>query len=343
MAKKQVTIPIFVPHLGCPHSCAFCNQWAVSGAEKEASPEDVRETAEKYLSTVKSSVTRTELAFFGGSFTAVDPELQEALLRAAQPYIKSGKIHSIRLSTRPDCLTDEGLAMLKSYGTETVELGVQSFVNRILDAAGRDHTAEEAVRGCRMVKDAGLKLVIQLMPGLPLDTEETSMYSAETAAGLIPDGVRLYPTVVMNNTGLEKMYLNGSFTPLSLEEAVKRVKKMYLLFRAAGIPVIRMGLHPVKDEERSSIIAGPYHTSFGFLVKASAALDEMERLLQADGSLSGKKLHLLLPENSAGEYIGPGGDNIRQIKNKFGLADVTYKTAAVSCPEITITEETWTE
>ncbi len=206
------------------------------------------------------------MAFYGGSFTGLDRNLQEYFLDAAYKFVTNGLIDSIRVSTRPDYITDDGLLLLKRYRVTTVELGVQSMVDDVLRLSGRGHTAEETVNAVMLLKKYGFNICLQLMPGLPGDTEETILYTASKIIELKPDFARIYPTLVVRNTPLEEMYLRGRYTPWSLADMADVCRKLISLFNERGIPVIRLGL-PASEALKEAVVAGPYHPSFGGLVK----------------------------------------------------------------------------
>ena len=201
MSARESIIPVFVPHLGCPNDCVFCNQRRISGSVTPATPKDVREAIERAL-TLTPPGTRRQLAFYGGSFTAIPVHEQEALLGEAQPYLERGDIAAIRLSTRPDAIDGEILGRLRRYGVETVELGAQSMSDRVLALSGRGHTAQDVRDAARAVKAAGFKLILQMMTGLPGSDDESDVESARELAALAPDGVRVYPTVIVRDTAL---------------------------------------------------------------------------------------------------------------------------------------------
>jgi histone acetyltransferase (RNA polymerase elongator complex component) len=328
MAKKQVTIPIFVPHLGCPHRCVFCNQWESSGERKVPDADSIKEKIELYLSTIPDSVERIEVAFFGGSFTGIEPEKQEEFLSAPYRFKKAGLIHAIRLSTRPDYIDEEKLQLLKNLEVETVELGAQSFSDRVLSASGRGHRVVDTYKAIDLLKRDGFKLVIQLMPGLPEDSIDSSLRSAEIAASLKPASVRIYPTVVLEKTRLAEMYRAGRYRALSLEEAIEICKEMLLIFSNKGIPVIRMGLHPFSDNERENIIAGPYHPAFGFLVKSRVKREIMENrvseALNDSDFNSSETLKLVIPEIEREEFIGYKRENLTYLRDKYGNLNIVF-------------------
>lgn len=262
--KKQLIIPVFIPQQGCAHQCVFCNQSKITGQQKLPDAAYVTDTVGAYLKTWKGSGKR-EVAFYGGSFTGLDRNIQENFLSAAQRFVSAGSINSIRISTRPDYITDKGLLLLKSYNVETVELGAQSMVDEILRLSGRGHTAENTVTAAALLKKYGFKIGLQFMPGLPGDTCDSILYTAAKIAGLKPNFVRIYPTLVVKDTPLEKMYLAGLYKPWSLAEMTDICRKLISLFNVKGIPIIRLGLQPTEILEQG-ILAGPYHPSFRNLV-----------------------------------------------------------------------------
>jgi histone acetyltransferase (RNA polymerase elongator complex component) len=328
MPKKQVTIPIFIPHLGCPHRCVFCNQWESSGERKVPDADSIREKIELYLSTIPDSVERIEVAFFGGSFTGIEPEKQEEFLGVPYRLKKDGCIQGIRLSTRPDCIDEEKLRLLKNLEVETVELGVQSFSERVLAASRRGHTVNDTYKAIDLLKREGFKLVIQLMPGLPEDSIDSSIRSTEIAASLKPASVRIYPTVVLEKTRLAEMYRARQYRALSLEEAIELCKEMLLIFSNQGIPVIRMGLHPFSDNEKENIIAGPYHPAFGFLVKSRVKRDIIEKRISealSDSDFNSREtLEMVIPEMEREEFIGYKRENLTYLRDKYRNVNIAF-------------------
>ncbi len=323
MAKNQITIPVFIPHQGCPHRCIFCNQWKTSSTSSFPKREPVIDRIDSYLESKPPTVERVELAFFGGSFTGLSNERQVELLSIAKVYREKNRIHGIRLSTRPDYIDHEGVALLKAHGVTTVELGIQSFSDPVLRSAERGHTSLDSERAVRLLKEQGLATVIQLMPGLPGDTAESALKSARKAADLEPDGMRIYPAVVLNGTEMEKRFLEGWYEPFTLEEAVAVCAEILRVCRSANIPVIRTGLHPFSPDEEKSIVAGPYHPAFGFIVKSRLRRDEMEEAILSSGfqgSTPGSKiLTLAVPARNLEEYYGTRRENIHYLREKFAL------------------------
>lgn len=268
--KKQLIIPIFIPHLGCPHRCVFCNQKRITGEIPRPTIvgfqiPNIKETVERYLSTWKGN-GRIEIAFYGGSFTGLDHNLQEGFLKTAYRFIDEGRVDALRVSTRPDYITDDGLTLLRGYGVGTVELGVQSMMEDMLIKAERGHSAEDVYSALGILKRRGFKVGIQIMPGLPGDTRETILFTVKEVVRLGPDFVRVYPTLVVRDTPLEGLYLKGLYKPWSLVDMVSVCKEVNELFKIAGIPVIRFGLQPTEGLLQG-IVAGPFHPSFRQLLE----------------------------------------------------------------------------
>lgn len=248
--QKQYVIPVFVPHLGCPNDCIFCNQKTISGEQKQVTKEDVANTVEYYLSSFKEDNAYIEIAFFGGSFTGIDVEKQEELLSAAYEFIKQGKVNGIRLSTRPDYIDKEILKRLKKYKVTTIELGVQSSNDYILKRCGRGHTFEDVKNASKLIRRFGFTLGHQMMCGLPESTRLDELNTAKDLAKLKPKIVRIYPVLVLKGTKLAKEYENGEYEPLSCNQAVEICKELYYFFQSKKIQVIRMGLQNTETIDR---------------------------------------------------------------------------------------------
>ena len=332
MSKTRITIPVFVPHAGCRHACVFCNQWNVSGKKTRSGVEELNSTVSRYLSAVPETVSRVEIAFFGGSFTGIESSEQIRLLEAAQAFVKKGLVHAIRLSTRPDYIDSEKLSLLKMFSVETVELGVQSFDDDVLVAAGRGHKASHVYDAVSLLKKTGFRTGIQLMPGLPGDTEEKSLYSADETVKLQPDDTRIYPCVVLAGTALEAMYRRGDFIPLTLEQAVGLGAEMYKRFVDNGINVIRIGLHPLDNAE--AVIDGPYHTAMGFMVKSRYRRNILDFLFSCSGTGAGERVQIMIPFRFSEEYIGLKKSNIEYLKMNYSLEAVEYQLWDRDYPEI---------
>jgi len=294
--------------------------------------ESIENIIATYLSQIPETVERVEVAFFGGSFTAIDRDLQRYYLESVRDSEYYDRISGIRLSTRPDCIDDEIVSMLLSYGVETVELGVQSFSDKVLELSGRGHSAEDVDKAMEVLKQNKLRTGIQLMPGLPGDNDDSVIYSAQRTAALAPDDVRIYPTVVLRDTELADMYEKGMFIPFSLEKAVKLSSILYDMFLENGINVIRMGIHPMEMSE-DSVIAGPYHTSFGFLVKSRSRLNSLiEKISDDKRSADATGIELFFPSKCAEEYIGMRKNNISLLKKHFGFRGIKYSISDMREP-----------
>ncbi|MBP3816639.1 MAG: radical SAM protein [Firmicutes bacterium] len=288
--KKKAIIPIFVPHIGCTESCVFCDQKQITAREKAPSEEEVRKTIDTWLSTLLNSGEELEIAFYGGSFTAIPLSMQQHYLSIAKEYLDKGLVSSLHLSTRPDCISPEILDLLKDYGVKTIELGVQSFDDKVLEKSKRGHNSDTVREACQMIKDAGFDLGIQLMIGLPGDSYESCIYSANETVKLMPKLARLYPCLVLQGTELMEMYRTGDYIPLSREEALSRTKEMYRILEDAGIYIMRVGLKStdiINSKNLGEINQGTYHPAFRELVEGELAKEEIQS--QIDMLLTRKK------------------------------------------------------
>jgi histone acetyltransferase (RNA polymerase elongator complex component) len=314
-------VPFFIPHAGCPHQCVFCNQKNITGQSRPPDVSSIKEIITAYLNT-NSACTPVEIAFYGGSFTALAGEEQQSYLDAVQPFIHSGAVQSIRLSTRPDCVSRETLTVLRERSVGTIELGAQSMDETVLALSERGHTAMDTVRATSLVKEQGFRIGLQLMPGLPGDSARVFMNSVDTVIKLKPDFVRLYPLLVIKGTPLEKLYKTGHYTPLSLHEAVAQCREAMLRFARHGIEVVRVGLQPT-DELRKpgTIVAGPYHPAFRQLVESSILLDRMRASLSESQGNNGVATFLVNPRDISAA-IGQKRFNVVILKEEFKLKNV---------------------
>lgn len=275
---KILVIPIFIPHRGCPHDCLFCNQQKISGCERDETAQvEVAGIIDEWL-VRKRGCNRVEVAFFGGSFTCLPVEEQTELLSAVQPYIEKGKIDTIRLSTRPDCIDQAVCDVLKEFNVGVVELGAQSLCDKVLQKSLRGHTSEHVRNALRLLKESGIQVGLQLMPGLPGETSASFLRSIDEVNTLKPDFVRLYPALVVKDSGLEKLYRTKQYRPLSLNKAIVLTARCYQKLTEAGIEVVRMGLQPSESLEKS-VVAGPYHPAFGELVQSRLWLKKIRARL----------------------------------------------------------------
>lgn len=317
MSKKHVNIPIFIPHLGCPNDCVFCNQRTISG-HGDFEIKDVAGEIEAALATISEGV-ETEIAFFGGSFTGIDRSLMVSLLELAQKYVDGGRVSEIRLSTRPDYINAEILEILSRYSVRTVELGLQSLDDRVLTASKRGHDAECALRACRMVKDAGFALIGQMMIGLPESTPETETMTAEAICRAGADGARVYPTVVFAETELAHMYTRGRYEPLKLDGAVERTKNVLDIFDREGVPCIRVGLCASENlSDASKAIAGATHSAIGEMAMSRLYLDRICRELD-ERDIKGGIVTVYVSRGSVSKAVGQKKQNKLKICEKYRL------------------------
>lgn len=319
--KKQYVIPVFVPHLGCPNDCIFCNQKSISGQTKMVTKEDLKETIEYYLSNFKEKDAYKEVAFFGGSFTAIEVKFQEELLQTAYEYIESGKIDGIRISTRPDCIDKEILKRLKKYNVKTIELGVQSTNDYILKRIARGHTFEDVKKASKLIRRHGFNLGHQIMVGLPESTKIDELNTAKELIKLKPKMVRIYPVLVIKNTKLEKEYKENIYEPLTVNQAVERCKELVYSFNKKRIEVIRIGLQNTDiisepDSKESEVIAGPFHPAFGQLVEDSIWYDSIVDKIKKF-NVKVKEVEIRANPADINNVIGHKKENITKLKDLY--------------------------
>lgn len=325
---NKYIIPIFIPHLGCPNDCTFCNQKSISGQSKQVTESEVRDIIEKHLKSFKDEKAEIEIAFFGGSFTGIEVPKQEELLSIAYEYVKTKKVKSIRISTRPDYIDKNILKMLKKYGVKTIELGVQSTNDYILRKCKRGHTFDDVVKASKLIRKFKFDLGHQMMIGLPESTRLDELNTARDLIKLKPKIVRLYPVLVIKNTELEKEYERKEYEPLTIEQAVERCKELYYMFTSNKVTVIRMGLQSTdvisnpKNME-SEVVAGPYHEAFGQLVEAGIWYDSiLEKIKRINTKV--KEIEIEVNPVDVNNVIGHKKDNIHKLKDLYDL-DVIIK------------------
>ena len=315
---RHVNIPIFIPHLGCPNQCVFCNQRSISGVN-EFKAENIREIIDNALLTIEDDAD-VEIAFFGGSFTGIDRDLMVSLLEIAHSYIREGVVKSIRCSTRPDYINEEILNILKEYGVNTIELGLQSTSNKVLEISKRGHCFEAEVEACQLIVGFGFNLVGQMMIGLPSADLESEL---ETACFIINAGARaarIYPTVVFNDTELCQMTKEGIYDPISLDEAVFRSAKVLRLFIDSGVDVIRIGLQASEGlSDTKTYLAGPNHPAIGEIVISEYYYHKITELLKENNVDSNSEIKILVSPGALSKAIG------HKARNKIRLAKVFKK------------------
>ena len=320
--KKHVNIPLFIPHYGCPNACVFCNQKKITGKpcyEREAVIQEI----ELALSTVDKTKTEIELAFFGGSFTAIPEEEMLGLLEISDIFLAEGKIDAVRLSTRPDAINERVLEILASHGVKTIELGLQSFSDSVLSSSKRGHTAEQSEAACKLIKSYKFNLIGQMMVGLPSSSIEDELYTAKKICELACDGARLYPTVVFEDTELDKMTKCGSYTPLTTDQAVERSAKVFEVFADNDVPVIRIGLCS-NETLTSDCYSDTYHSAVGEMIINKFYLKKMSDLLKGR-SCFGKCAVFTVAKGKVSQAVGQKRSNAIALTECFSLSGIKIK------------------
>ena len=328
--SRHLNIPIFIPHLGCPHTCVFCNQRTISGA-LQFDADEVSGQIDRALETTREGDT-AEIAYFGGSFTGIDRALMIRLLDLAERYVQNpvpgkARIAGIRMSTRPDYISDEILAILAHYSVRTVELGVQSMDDAVLVASGRGHDAKSAEQACRLLSDAGYDVVGQMMIGLPGSTVQSEVQTAKRLCELGVRGARIYPTVVFANTELCALMQSGAYVPLTQSEAVSRSAEVLEVFEAHSVPVIRIGLCASDNlSDPACAVAGANHPAMGELVRSELYYRKLRELLC---SAQTPVQTIYIPARELSVAIGQHRQNLLRLREEFGNA---VRLEAADCP-----------
>lgn len=321
---RHINIPIFIPHLGCPNQCVFCNQRVISG-KSDFDPSKLSAMIDDALSTVSAS-DEVEIAFFGGSFTGIDYELMCELLEIASDYIKRGRVSSIRCSTRPDYITPKILDTLWHYGVRTVELGLQSSTDSVLLASKRGHTREDEIAACQAIKNYGFSLVGQMMIGLPGATPESEIETAKFIVKMNADAARIYPTVVFVGTELAEMTKCKSYTPLSNEEAAERSARAFSVFSKGGVKVIRIGLHSSENlSSDETYVGGPNHSAMGELVLGEYYYQKITDSLDKTEDYAGSVLNIYVSCGSISKAVGQNKRNKTRLIQEFGFSRVNFR------------------
>ena len=316
MIPRRRIIPIFIPHYGCEHSCVFCNQHRIANVSVT---KDYSSTLRSLNATLNSSLTTlcSQLAFYGGSFTALPVAVQDELLDAAQPFLDRNPDNSVRLSTRPDYIDSSIVDRLKKFGVATIEIGAQSMCDDVLLKSRRGHSATDVIRAAGAIKSSGLELIVQMMTGLPGDSVEKSVSTAKRLLALKPDGVRIYPTVVVKDTELSVMWQNGDYAEHTVEGAVVLCTELCAIFEEGGVPVIRIGLHANETLSAGDAVAGAYHPSLGELVYSRMYFNKTVPLLC--GVPPGSDVKIAVEKGQVSSMIGYKRQNIEALKQKFSL------------------------
>lgn len=327
MNKKMKIIPIFVPHVGCPNDCVFCNQKKITGkGTVVANSKYVTEIVEECRKTIDED-TYTELAFFGGSFTAIDLRLQEELLSVGKYYKDMGVVDRIRCSTRPDAINKEILELQKKYGMDIIELGIQSLDDVVLKLSNRGHTKSDSINASKLIKEHNFVLGHQIMPGLPGSTREKDIKTCLESISMKPDIVRIYPTLTIKDTELVNMYNKGSYKPLSLEEAIDISALIYSQYAVNKINVIRIGLQNTESiNEEEDVVAGPFHPAFRQLVEEKIYLSSIIQKLQGM-NLKDKHITIHANDKLMSFIAGQKKSNIIKLMEIFSMSKITFKNS----------------
>lgn len=307
MSAKHSNISIFVPHIGCPNKCSFCNQHYISGKVNAPMPRDIINAVEIAKNSKNYNPETFEIAFFGGSFTAIDRDYMTELLETAFEFVKEGSVSGIRISTRPDAINDEILKLLKKYGVTAIELGAQSLDDEVLSLNERGHKAEDVFSASKLIKSYGFSLGLQIMTGLYGDNNKKLIETANKCLEIKPDTIRIYPTIVLKDTHLAMLFENGIYKPQKLEEAVEICAKLYTLFTDNHIKVIRLGLHTIDE---SAFVAGPWHPAFSELCQSEIFLSKALNKLKTKGNYS-----IFVNKSDVSKMIGQKKSNIIKLEN----------------------------
>lgn len=322
---RKYNLPIFIPHRGCPHDCVFCNQRKITGVDTEVTPDAVRGLISDFLATIPAKDASVEAAFFGGSFTGLDLALQERFLSVAAEFFPV--ISGIRLSTRPDYINPEVIALLKRYGVTTVELGVQSTSDRVLEMNNRGHCAEDVRRASELIRGAGIGLGHQVMLGMYGSDPETDLKTVSDIIDMHPGCVRIYPAVTLRDTALERLYEDGSYVPYTVAEAAELAKTAVVRFREAEIDVIRVGLHSSEELDADGVVAGPYHPAFGEIVESLIYRDIIEKEFAAE-PVHGAEFVFRCPACDISKAVGHKKMNRDYFREKYGIRLAVKKEQA---------------
>lgn len=336
--SRHYIIPIFVPHLGCPHDCVFCNQKRITGFTTDVTADDVERIIEEHLTTFKPNST-VEVAFYGGSFTAIDIDIQKELLEIPYKYKMDGKINGIRLSTRPDAIDVHILDNLNKYSVDTIELGVQSLDDEVLYRSGRGHSSDIVYESAKLIKGYGFNLGLQMMIGLPSDSFEKDLFTCKEFIKLSPFCVRIYPTLIIKDTFLEKLYLRGKYEPIRLENAVNISAILLMMFTVNDINVIRIGLQPTENIQMGKdVIAGPFHPSFRQLVESRIFQLLFDKYLE-DRNISTKGYDLIIETNKKhiSNIAGQKSSNIKYMTNKYEFKRIKIYASNLGLDQANIT------
>lgn len=307
MIKGHSNISIFVPHIGCPNKCSFCNQRHITGTFKAPRYADVAKAVKLAKTSKNYDPQTTEIAFFGGSFTAINRNYMEDLLKAAAVFVENGDVSGIRISTRPDAIDDEILHLLKKYHVTAIELGAQSLNDRVLRMNNRGHKTSDVYNASALIKEYGFELGLQIMTGLFGDSDSSAIRTAQRVIEIAPDTVRIYPTIVLKDTDLAALYMDKIYMPQTLESAVDLASKLYIMFTKNNIKVIRLGLHSI---EKEAYLAGPWHPAFSELCLSRIMLGKVLKQLKQKG-----KYIIYVSKSDVSKMIGQKKSNLLHLNS----------------------------
>lgn len=315
--KNQYTIPIFIPHLGCKNECIFCNQRKISGKSSDVKLEDVSKEIDERLSSFKYR-KKIQIAFFGGSFTGLDIADQVKYLTLANKYIEQGKVDSIRISTRPDYISVDILKLLKRYNVETIELGVQSMDEEVLETSKRGHTSKDVIKASRLINLFGFELGFQIMIGLPKSTEEKERQTIRKLLKFNPSQLRIYPVYVLKESKLYDMFEVGSYTPLNLDEAIERSAKVIYECRNSNVQIIRIGLQSTEEiSQNNNGIFGPISDNFGEHALARLVVLEIEDNIKNMDLEKIDEINIVCNKRYLSIVVGPKKKNKIYLEEKY--------------------------
>ena len=322
---KHYNIPIFLPELACPYRCVYCNQFHITGNSDVVKPEDVKNIIDSHLASFKEENRFVEVAFFGGNFTGLPVKMQNDYLEVVQPYLDKNLVHGIRCSTRPDYISLQRVKEIKHLGMRNIELGAQSTNDEVLKHCKRGHTYNDIVEASQIILSEDITLGLQMMIGLPYDSEEKDFQTARDIVSLRAKETRIYPCIVVKDTELEALYRDGDYKALSINEAVSRSSKLYSYFIENQVKVLRIGLHQSDELDKDGYVAGPYHKNFAEMVFSHIWKEKLTHDLFLEDTrpcastieTKNRKITINVPASQINHAIGWNGENKRMLSEWF--------------------------
>ena len=326
---KHYNIPIFLPELACPYRCVYCNQFHITGNSDVVKPEDVKNIIDSHLASFKEENRFVEVAFFGGNFTGLPVKMQNDYLEVVQPYLGKNLVHGIRCSTRPDYISLQRVKEIKHLGMRNIELGAQSTNDEVLKHCKRGHTYNDIVEASQIILSEDITLGLQMMIGLPYDSEEKDFQTAKDIVNLGAKESRIYPCIVVKDTELEALYRNGDYKALSINEAVSRSSKLYSYFIENQVKVLRIGLHQSDELDKDGYVAGPYHKNFAEMVFSHIWKEKFENLKTLESENLKKDIIINVPASQINHAIGWNGENKKLLLEQFRSVDFKCRDASM--------------